>query len=101
MISALLVWYRCQGLAARALAHAGAATVFGVDEERFWRSNNPEGVRRAGNHHRTLATYLNSLIAAGFVIDAVEEPQPTPLLAARQPQYASVPIFWATRAHAV
>jgi len=25
-------------------------------DERFWRSTNPQGVRRAGNHHRTLAT---------------------------------------------
>jgi ubiquinone/menaquinone biosynthesis C-methylase UbiE len=68
-------------------------------DERFWRSSNPEGVRRAGNHHRTLSTYLNSLIGAGFVIDRVEEPRPTPLLAAQQPAYASVPIFWGTRAH--
>ena len=29
--------------------------------ERFWRSQNPNGVRRAGNHHRTVSTYLNAL----------------------------------------
>ncbi len=68
-------------------------------DERFWRSTNPQGVRRAGNHHRTLATYLNSVIAAGFVIDAVDEPLPTPLLASQQPEYAEVPIFWGMRAH--
>ena len=73
--------------------------VSGYFKERFWRSSNPEGVRRAGNHHRTLSTYVNSLIHAGFVIDAVEEPLPTARLAAQQPEYAEVPIFWGTRAH--
>jgi hypothetical protein len=58
----------------------------------------PEGVRRAGNHHRTIATYLNSAIGAGFVIDAVDEPRASALLATQQPEYASVPIFWGTRA---
>jgi ubiquinone/menaquinone biosynthesis C-methylase UbiE len=68
-------------------------------DECFWRSANPQGVRRAGNHHRPLATYLNSLIAAGFVIDTVDEPRPAPRLAEQQPEYAQVPIFWATRSH--
>src|SRR5688500_15737643 len=35
-----------------------AMAVTGYFDERFWRSSNPQGVRRAGNHHRTLATYL-------------------------------------------
>ncbi|MGN6380206.1 MAG: class I SAM-dependent methyltransferase [Gaiellales bacterium] len=74
--------------------------VSGYFEERFWRSTNPQGVRRAGNHHRTLSTYLNGLVAAGFAIEAVAEPRPQPLLAEQQPEYASVPIFWATRARA-
>lgn len=66
-------------------------------EERFWRSGNPQGVRRAGNHHRTLATYLNALTAAGFRLDVVEEPPAGALLAQRQPVYAAVPIFLAAR----
>ncbi len=67
--------------------------------ERFWRSDNSSGVRRAGNYHRTLATYINAVLGAGFLLDVVDEPRASPSLAERQPEYASVPIFWATRAH--
>lgn len=69
-------------------------------DEVFWRSSNPNGVRRAGNHHRPLSIYLNTLVGAGFAIEAVEEPRPSPLLAARQPEYTEVPLLWATRARA-
>ena len=55
-----------------------AVSVSGYFDERFWRSPNPAGVRRAGNHHRTLATYLNALVAHGFSIEAVDEPRPAP-----------------------
>ena len=72
--------------------------VSGYFEERFWRSANPQGVRRAGNHHRMLSTYLNGLVATGFAVEAVAEPLPQPRLAEQQPEYSSVPIFWATRA---
>lgn len=44
--------------------------------EGFWRSTNPHGIRgRVGAHHRTLSTYLNTLIQTLFVIDHVIEPQ--------------------------
>jgi hypothetical protein len=66
--------------------------------EGFWRSSNPQGVRRAGNHHRTLSTYLNGLIAAGFALEQVAEPRASALLASQQPEYASMPMFWAARA---
>jgi SAM-dependent methyltransferase len=65
--------------------------------ERFWRSSNPNGVRRAGNHHRTIATYLNALTDAGFTFEHVEEPQASPLLQQQQPEYVSLPIFFAAR----
>jgi SAM-dependent methyltransferase len=65
--------------------------------DRFWRSSNPGGVRRVGNHHRTLATYLNALTAAGFAVEEAVEPPAGPLLARQQPVYASVPIFLAMR----
>lgn len=65
--------------------------------ERFWRSANPDGVRRAGNHHRTLSTYLNELHKHDFAIDRVEEPTATPLLATQQPEYRAIPIFFAAR----
>jgi ubiquinone/menaquinone biosynthesis C-methylase UbiE len=44
-------------------------------QERFWTSRNPEGVRgRVGSHHRTLSTYVNGLIAAGFALNEIREP---------------------------
>ncbi len=65
--------------------------------ERFWRSTDPEGVRRAGNHHRTISTYLRALVASGFAVEEVVEPAAGPILAREQPVYASVPIFFAAR----
>ena len=75
-----------------------ARMVTGYLEERFWRSGNPNGVRRAGNYHRTLSTYLNTLTACGFTLDAVDEPPAYGRLAAEQPIYSTVPIFFAARA---
>ncbi|MET0901646.1 MAG: methyltransferase domain-containing protein [Acidimicrobiales bacterium] len=75
-----------------------AVAISGYFHERFWRSTNPNGVRRAGNFHRTLSTYLNALVQAGFVLDLVEEPTPSDRLADQQPVYRQVPIFFAARA---
>ena len=75
-----------------------AMAVAGYFDERFWRSPNPEGVRRAGNHHRTVATYLNALVDAGLGLEHVDEPRPGPRLAAERPVYAEVPIFLGARA---
>lgn len=75
-----------------------AVSVTGYFDERFWRSSNPGGVRRAGNHHRTLATYLNALASHGFTLEQVDEPRAGPLLARQRPLYAEVPIFFAGRA---
>jgi ubiquinone/menaquinone biosynthesis C-methylase UbiE len=66
-------------------------------DERFWRSTNPRGVRRAGNHHRTIATYLNHLAQAHLVLEHAEEPRASPHLEQQQPEYAAVPIFFAAR----
>lgn len=44
--------------------------------EGFWRSANPDGVRRAGNQHRTLSAYLMALIDHGFVVEVAAEPAP-------------------------
>lgn len=65
-----------QGLATRALADGG----------------------RAGNHHRTLSTFLNALVAAGFGIAAVDEPRASARLLAQQPVYRQLPIFLGVRA---
>jgi len=69
-------------------------------QERFWRSPNPDGVRRAGNYHRTVSTYLNAIHRARFAVEEAEEPFAEPLLAQQQPVYVDVPIFLAIRARA-
>ena len=74
-----------------------AVTLTGYFDERFWRSSNPNGVRRAGNHHRTLSAYLNALVSAGFAVEECREPVAGALLAEQQPLYAEVPIFFAAR----
>ncbi|WP_157437118.1 hypothetical protein [Actinoplanes subtropicus] len=65
--------------------------------EGFWRSANPSGVRRAGNHRRTLSAYLMVLAEHGFVIELVAEPPPGRRLAERQPR-VGLPPFLAVRA---
>jgi SAM-dependent methyltransferase len=66
--------------------------------EGFWRSDNPEAVRRAGNHHRTLSTYLMALLRHGFTLESAAEPRPDPAVAAQQPQRAHLPPFLVLRA---
>jgi 2-polyprenyl-3-methyl-5-hydroxy-6-metoxy-1,4-benzoquinol methylase len=40
-----------------------------------WWNTGGDGVRgRVGSNHRTLSTYLNASVAAGFTLEAVEEP---------------------------
>jgi 2-polyprenyl-3-methyl-5-hydroxy-6-metoxy-1,4-benzoquinol methylase len=49
----------------------------GYGAEGYWTStdHNPAGIRiRVGSSHRTLATYLNVLMDAGFVLERVYEP---------------------------
>jgi SAM-dependent methyltransferase len=53
----------------------------GYAAEGFWTSarHNPDGVRiRVGSNHRTLTTYLNVFLDAGFALERVREP-PTPV----------------------
>jgi len=67
-----------------------------LDEE-FWRSPNPEGVRRAGAYHRTLSTYLNAFVRHGFCLEQSLEPAADGEHAREQPVYARIPIFFAVR----
>jgi SAM-dependent methyltransferase len=67
-----------------------------LDEE-FWRSPNPEGVRRAGAYHRTMSTYLNAFVRHGFFLERALEPEAGGEYARDQPVYARVPIFFAVR----
>ncbi|WP_433559371.1 class I SAM-dependent methyltransferase [Pseudonocardia xinjiangensis] len=77
----------------------GAERVIGnYATEGFWRSANPQGVRRAGNHHRMISHYLNALIAHDFTLTMVAEPPAHPLVIAEQPQRAALPPFLLVRA---
>ena len=60
--------------------------------EGFWRSDNKNGVRgQIGAYHRTLSTYLNTLMNAGFMVQHIAEPQGTGAIVQRVPGYAVVP----------
>ena len=67
-----------------------------LDEE-FWRSPNPEGVRRAGAYHRTLSTYLNAFVRHGFRLEQSLEPAAEGDYAWEQPVHVRIPIFFAVR----
>src|SRR5437867_9336649 len=50
-------------------------TVSGYWTEGFWRSDTRPGPPgKVGAHHRTLSTYVNTLVDAGLVIERVAEP---------------------------
>jgi len=69
-----------------------ASTVPGYFEEGFWRSDNANGVRgKVGAYHRTMSTYMNNLVEAGFMIQHIVEPQATGQLAERVPAHREVP----------
>jgi 2-polyprenyl-3-methyl-5-hydroxy-6-metoxy-1,4-benzoquinol methylase len=75
-------------------------TVEGYVEERFWTSRNPGGVRgRVGSHHRMLSTYLNGLIAAGFLLDEMREPAAVGRRAEEVPGERDIPSLLFVRAH--
>ncbi|MFD6418774.1 class I SAM-dependent methyltransferase [Streptomyces sp. NPDC060194] len=69
--------------------------------EGFWRSDNPQGARRAGNQHRTLSTYLMALVRHGFVLETVTEPSRSDQVVAAQPRRAGLPPFLAVRVRRV
>ena len=63
-------------------------------KEGFWRSDFPEGVRgKVGTFHRTLGTYINSLVAAGLTIEKLIEPHRPAGGNPRLPQPLEVPAF--------
>lgn len=62
-------------------------------DEVFWRSRNPQGVRRVGIWHRPIATYLNALVQHGFAIGRLAEPRPDAAVAALHPGRAEVPLL--------
>lgn len=75
-----------------------ARLVNGYFDEVFWRSTNPQGVHRVGIWHRTLATYLNTLIEHGFVVARIAEPRPDAAVAALHHGRVEVPVLLLVRA---
>lgn len=72
--------------------------VSGYYDPAFWRSPDPQGVRRVGNYHRPLSTYLNTLIQQGYVVAGITEPRPPQAVTALHPGYAEVPLLLFVRA---
>lgn len=62
-------------------------------DEGFWRSSAPHSVRRAGNYHRTVSTYVNALGSNGFRITAMAEPAPSEVVRASNPHRIGLPPF--------
>ncbi|MBJ7596971.1 MAG: class I SAM-dependent methyltransferase [Candidatus Nephthysia bennettiae] len=79
--------------APRASWHEGARLIPGYFDEGFWRSDNPHGVRRVGNYHRTLETCCETLDRHGLSIRKMREPRASRELLAAQPYRAGFPLF--------
>lgn len=66
--------------------------------EGHWRRDNPEGIRgRLGAYHRTLATYVNGLVGAGFAVERLLEPAATGRYAEVAPVHETVPVALVVR----
>lgn len=66
--------------------------------EGYWRSEDSGNLcARVGAHHRTLSTYLNTLVSAGLLITRVLEPQPPAPVLDRNPAYSVVPLLMLVR----
>lgn len=61
--------------------------------EGFWRSTHPQSVRRAGNYHRTIATYMTALTDHGLSLDVLAEPPPNEKVSAENPHRRALPPF--------
>jgi len=77
----------------------------GYYAEGWWLARNP-GIRgKVGSNHRTLSTYLNTLVRHHLTIDEVAEPAPTPRMRARQlaaqPDAGPPPMFLVVRCRRV
>jgi 2-polyprenyl-3-methyl-5-hydroxy-6-metoxy-1,4-benzoquinol methylase len=77
----------------------------GYFAEGWWLASNP-GIRgRVGSSHRTLSTYLNSLVGHELAIEGLVEPVPDPGVLARQtaaqPGAGPLPMFLVVRSRRV
>ena len=58
-----------------------------------WRSPHPHSVRRAGNVHRTISTYVTTVLSHGFVLRSLEEPAPSDEVLGAAPHRLGLPPF--------
>src|SRR5262249_20916914 len=73
----------------------------GYYAEGWWLATNP-GIRgKVGSNHRTLSTFLNSLVRHNLTIEEVAEPAPSPRVRTRQlaaqPDAGPLPMFLVVR----
>lgn len=61
--------------------------------EGLWRSTHPHSVRRAGNYHRTISTYVTAVLDHGFALQSLEEPAPSDAVRAEVPHRLGLPPF--------
>jgi ubiquinone/menaquinone biosynthesis C-methylase UbiE len=67
--------------------------------EGLWRSPHPSSVRRAGNYHRTISTYLTTVASHGFALQSCEEPPPSGEICAEALHRLGLPPFLVISAH--
>jgi ubiquinone/menaquinone biosynthesis C-methylase UbiE len=83
-------------------AHPVGRVVTGYFEERPWLASGQDGTRgvrgRVAEQHRMLSTYLNTLSAAGFILERTLEPQPSATQAEQNPGAREVPRLLLVRA---
>jgi ubiquinone/menaquinone biosynthesis C-methylase UbiE len=79
-----------------------AREVSGYFDEVYWTSANSSGVRgQVGEYHRTLATYLNTLVEVGLSLERLVEPQAAGRSAEAVPGAHEAPSILLIRARAV
>ncbi|MFB1298738.1 class I SAM-dependent methyltransferase [Mycobacterium sp. pW049] len=61
--------------------------------EGLWRSTHPQSVRRAGNYHRTISTYLTAVLDHGFTLRSCTDPAPSDAVRAEAPHRLGLPPF--------
>lgn len=61
--------------------------------EGLWRSTHPQSVRRAGNYHRTISTYVTAILGRGFALRSYAEPPPNDEVRAASPHRLGLPPF--------
>lgn len=68
-------------------------TVGSYFAEGYWRSDElPGPPGKVGAYHRTLSTYLNTMLDTGFILERISEPPLTGAAAERRPVWTEVPV---------